>query len=144
MPERSTRHFSKNLDKRPREPSICKGFRYKSRDDRLNSPKSGVSHFGPTICRSQTRQKLRIVKSLLKVSQKLLFRLVVAPRNGVHNKRRTSSKVGFAISDGRPTPHLNVHRAYLDFSSTPKALIDVGALIAVGPRFWGAVIIDGV
>ena len=42
MPKIATRHFSKNLDKRPGESSICKGFRYKSRDDRLNSPKSGV------------------------------------------------------------------------------------------------------
>ena len=42
MPEKRTRHFSKNLDKCPVESLICKGLRYKSRDDRLNSPKSGV------------------------------------------------------------------------------------------------------
>ena len=47
MPEIYARHFSKNLDKRPGETSICKESRYKSRDDRLNSPKRGMSHFGP-------------------------------------------------------------------------------------------------
>ena len=30
-----------------------------------------------------------------------------------HNKRRTSLGTGSAISDGRPIPHLSVHRAYL-------------------------------
>ena len=42
FPEKRTHHFSKNLDKRPGESSIRKGFRYKSRDDRPNSPKSGM------------------------------------------------------------------------------------------------------
>ena len=42
FPENRTQHFSKNLDKRPWESSMCKGFRTKSQDDRLNSPKSGV------------------------------------------------------------------------------------------------------
>ena len=41
-PENRTRHFSKNFDKRPRECSICKGFRYKSWDVFLNSSKSGM------------------------------------------------------------------------------------------------------
>ena len=59
FPENRTRHFSKNFDKRPGESSFHKGFRYKSRDDWLNSPKSGVSHFSPTICRSQKKTKHR-------------------------------------------------------------------------------------
>ena len=42
FPEKRTRHFSKNLDKRPGESSIRKGFRHKSRDDRPSSPKSGM------------------------------------------------------------------------------------------------------
>ena len=42
FPEKRTHHFSNNLDKRPGESSIRKGFRYKSRDDRLNSSKSGM------------------------------------------------------------------------------------------------------
>ena len=42
FPEKRTRHFSKNLDKRPGERTFRKGFRYKSRDDRPNSPKSGM------------------------------------------------------------------------------------------------------
>ena len=49
FPEKRTRHFSKNLDKRPWETSICKGFRYKSRDDRLNSPKSGKNAKMPLL-----------------------------------------------------------------------------------------------
>ena len=41
FPEKRTRHFSKNLDKRPGERTFRKGFRYKW-DDRPNSPKSGM------------------------------------------------------------------------------------------------------
>ena len=48
FPEKPTHHFLKNLDKRPGERSICKGFRYKSWDDRLNSPKSGTRIFQPS------------------------------------------------------------------------------------------------
>ena len=42
FPENRTCYFSMNLNKRPGESSFCKGFRYKSWDVWLNSPKSGI------------------------------------------------------------------------------------------------------
>ena len=95
----------------------------------------GWLRFGRFLHKNRSRRpdfvfsgKCRDVKQICASTERL------RRRNGVHNKRRTSSKMECPISDGRPTPHLNVHRAYSGLSSKPLKGGDIQGRVQVASK----------